>query len=124
MRFRGGGVGHTSTRDATNQFLTDRHSTDLQRSHQAAPEEEDAIIDEEMSEDLIPELEGATNDDLPQADDEALAEVEDDEAEDDYGYSKGDSDDDEDEEEEGERQGLPGDEDEEDEIEQLGFARF
>jgi len=28
MRFRGGGVGHTSTRNATNHFLADCHPTD------------------------------------------------------------------------------------------------
>ena len=29
MRYRGGGVGHSSTRDATNRFLLDRHPLDL-----------------------------------------------------------------------------------------------
>lgn len=132
MRFRGGGVGHNSTRDATNHFLTDRHPTDLQPHagpHQAESEE-DIISDEEMSEDPIPDLEGATvpsNDsDLQVADVEAAAldEVDDHGAEDDYGYNKGDSDDDEDDAEEREKQGLPEDEYEEDEVEELGFARF
>lgn len=30
MRYRGGGVGHKSTRDATNKFLTDRDMLDVQ----------------------------------------------------------------------------------------------
>lgn len=30
MRFRGGGVGHTGTRAATNKFLQDRHQLDVQ----------------------------------------------------------------------------------------------
>ena len=29
MRYRGGSVGHSSTRDATNRFLLDRHPLDL-----------------------------------------------------------------------------------------------
>ena len=29
MRFRGGGVGHTSTREATNRFCSDRYAHDL-----------------------------------------------------------------------------------------------
>jgi hypothetical protein len=29
MRYRGGGVGHKSTRDATNKFLTDRDKLDI-----------------------------------------------------------------------------------------------
>jgi hypothetical protein len=128
MRFRGGGVGHASTRDATNHFLTDRHPTDLQPHgpHQADSEEENVNTDEEMSEDPIPDLEGATlpSNDSDLADVEALAEVDNHEAEDDYGYNKGDSDDDEDDAEEREKQGLPEDGDEEDQVEQLGFARF
>jgi len=39
MRFRGGGVGHSNTRDATNRFLTDRHPLD-------AAIDEDQIEDE------------------------------------------------------------------------------
>jgi hypothetical protein len=33
MRFRGGGVGHQSTRDATNHFLHDRTPAELARVH-------------------------------------------------------------------------------------------
>lgn len=41
MRFRGGGVGHKSTRDATNHFLSDRSLAELARTHgpNAADEE-------------------------------------------------------------------------------------
>ncbi|KAF9544383.1 hypothetical protein CPC08DRAFT_413191 [Agrocybe pediades] len=35
MRYRGGGVGHKSTRDATSFFLKDRHKTDI-KARQAA----------------------------------------------------------------------------------------
>ena len=33
MRYRGGGVGHASTRDATNLFLSDRDSEELKDIH-------------------------------------------------------------------------------------------
>lgn len=50
MRYRGGGVGHASTRDATNFFLSDRNSEELKAIH---------VVDD------IPELTGAkTNDEL------------------------------------------------------------
>lgn len=38
MRFRGGGVGHHSLRSTTNQFLSDRHKSDLE----AAREDQDS----------------------------------------------------------------------------------
>ncbi len=116
MRFRGGGVGHTSTQDATNRFLTDHHPTDVQHhGPHDGPEEQD---NDEIT--VVPELEEAH--DNQHVDDETLADAEDDEAEDDYGYSRDNSDDNEDEGEEGD--GQPENEDEEDEVKQLGFARF
>jgi len=43
MRFRGGGVGHKSTREATNIFLNDRHKSDQHyHNNNEAPEEEEA----------------------------------------------------------------------------------
>jgi hypothetical protein len=42
MRFRGGGVGHRNTRDATNLFMADRHPLDL-----ATNDNEDQIENEE-----------------------------------------------------------------------------
>jgi hypothetical protein len=103
MRFRGGGVGHSSTRDATNHFLTDRHPTDTN----SGPEEPDTTLDDEME--AIPNM--ATVPDVDEIGDGDLA----DEAEADYGYSNGELEDNED---------GGKDEAEEDEVEQLGFARF
>jgi hypothetical protein len=45
MRFRGGGVGHTSTRAATNSFLSDRDFLDLSSSN------EHDNVDEEFTQD-------------------------------------------------------------------------
>jgi hypothetical protein len=69
MRFRGGGVGHTSTRAATNVFKADRDILDMKSHHQeqGAPpvaepynvedqdDEEDS--DSDIAEDLEAELE-------------------------------------------------------------------
>lgn len=49
MCFRGGGVGHINTRDATNRFLTDRHPLD-------------AATDEDIIEDEGEEVEGGDED--------------------------------------------------------------
>ena len=38
MRFRGGGVGHTSTRAATKVFKADRDILDMKSRHQEQPE--------------------------------------------------------------------------------------
>lgn len=39
MRFRGGGVGHTSTREATDKFCSDRHDDELiGDNHAASPQ--------------------------------------------------------------------------------------
>ena len=40
MRYRGGGVGHTSTRDAVNRFLDDRHTTDTTLTTQTPVDDE------------------------------------------------------------------------------------
>jgi len=40
MRFRGGGVGHTSTRTATNKFLQDRDRLDLDTGNRSDDENE------------------------------------------------------------------------------------
>ena len=51
MRFRGGGVGHKSTRDATNFFKSDRDPLDLEpvlsESEEEEPEMEDIQVGEE-----------------------------------------------------------------------------
>lgn len=46
MRYRGGGVGHKSTRDATNKFLTDRDILDIPTTTGTA--DEDADLDEDI----------------------------------------------------------------------------
>jgi hypothetical protein len=53
MRFRGGGVGHQSTRDATNHFLKDRTPTELARAHASndADEELENVNDESNGDD-------------------------------------------------------------------------
>ncbi|KAG6838202.1 hypothetical protein C0991_001091 [Blastosporella zonata] len=53
MRFRGGGVGHKSTREATNKLLTDRH-----RTNQSSDRRQTQIVeaDGEEAEDEPPEL--------------------------------------------------------------------
>ena len=40
MQYRGGGVGHSSTRDATNKFLSDRNRLDM-------PDDEESIEDDD-----------------------------------------------------------------------------
>ncbi|KAG6882409.1 hypothetical protein C0992_011764 [Termitomyces sp. T32_za158] len=54
MRFRGGGIGHKSTHEATNTFLSDRHRSDMTSSGTAnttsemvGPMEDDNELDEE-----------------------------------------------------------------------------
>jgi hypothetical protein len=113
MRYRGGGVGHTSTREATNRFLEDRHPTDM------------AGVDDEPE--TLDECQEAP---LQMDDDEDLGGN--DEEEEDYGYGgAGDMDEEELEqiaEEDilqGAEEALLVDEDEiEDEVEQFGYARY
>jgi hypothetical protein len=65
MRFRGGGVGHKSTREATDSFKKDRDQLDIKSNM------DDVEGDEAMPEILVPELDEGT--------------IEEDEEED-YGY--------------------------------------
>lgn len=46
MRYRGGGVGHGSTREATNKFLHDRDRLDVPNGHEGV---EDDLEEDEMS---------------------------------------------------------------------------
>ena len=70
MRFRGGGVGHKSTRQATDFFKKDRHTSDVQKQKSDVVE-----IFEEMNEELENEkMEGLSESD----------------GADDYGYELGD----------------------------------
>jgi hypothetical protein len=116
MRFRGGGVGHSGTRDATNHFLTDRHPTDINSGPPTEFEEPDTTLDDEME--AIPNM--ATVPDVDELGDGELA----DEAEADYGYGNDDGEDGEEEEAEEEKQVAEDEGEVEDEVEQLGFARF
>lgn len=65
MRFRGGGVGHKSTRKETNRFLSDRHVLDL--TEEASCDDE---VEEECFEDS--EEESATDDETEAEDDKDL----------------------------------------------------
>ena len=114
MRFRGGGVGHTSTRNATNNFLADRHHADSEFQHDIEPELEE-------TQNMAERLEFSSSEDSDSDNDgEELADV-DDEVED-YGYDR--SNDSSDDSDDGRRPQDDGSDVEEDEIEQLGFARF
>ena len=70
MRFRGGGVGHKSTRDATNFFKNDRDPLDL------------------MDSTSVSELEV---EEIEEPDDEIRDEMNDSEEERDYGYNLGEN---------------------------------
>ena len=114
MRFRGGGVGHKSTRSATDLFKTDRHRLDVNDAMQ---------VDEEQ-----PEQEGPNA--MEQDGRGELFNVEDDENErEDYGYNESTSEDEHSEEEqvqdhhEGEEDSEEED-GEQPELEQLGFAEL
>ena len=117
MRFRGGGVGHKSTRQATNFFKKDRHASDLQDSLERRSdnvEENEEINDSE---------EGGKV--------EISSEVDVASEEDDYGYRVGEDESDAASEEEGGHESDLGNEDfgpEDDgravdsDMEELGYA--
>lgn len=92
MRFRGGGVGHKSTREVTNQFLVDRDPMDIRFGQQLESEDlehgnsmADSDFNSEEEEDLA--LESITEDNSD-SDSEDLETRE----EEDYGYIVYDSD--------------------------------
>jgi hypothetical protein len=126
MRFRGGGVGHTSTRAATNIFKADRDIRDIMESHhreeeQGAPvtdlsnveeQEDDENIVAEGSEDGIDGEGGLSESELA-----------------DYGYeAEGESEEEEEEEEDEDEEddGEGGEEDDTtiDELDALGYADY
>ena len=136
MRFRGGGVGHTSTRAATDAFKTDRNDLDRQsrqaRNEASNVEEEEEIGDEEMNGnesarpsniDIERIIEGANAEDEVEIDEEGeLSESE----LIDYGYEPEiESDEDEEEPEEEEDRDV-GEEDDTtiDELAVLGYADY
>jgi hypothetical protein len=69
MRFRGGGVGHASTREATDFFKQDRDSRDTKKVR----EEDDEDYDQTQYEPTVPNHSRADRDD----------------EEEDYGYNRG-----------------------------------
>ena len=78
MRFRGGGVGHKSTREATNLFKMDRDRLDI-----------GATLD---SDDCDMAIEFDDDSDEPENNEIVNEDTVDQEEEDDYGYMKEDSD--------------------------------
>jgi hypothetical protein len=125
MRYRGGGVGHTSTRSAVNSFLEDRHTTEMTRTViEDEPPDEEVYTDDTI---IVEELPAGDFEGLREAELDEDPEEEGNEEENDYGYRVADDSDDEQVEEEGELpkadEGLLGDE-VEGEIEQLGYARY
>jgi hypothetical protein len=117
MRFRGGGVGHTSTRAATNVFKTDRDILDLESHHgrqeQYAPSN---VEEEEGNEDNVMDVEGSVAGEVDEENELSESEL------DDYGYEReGES------ESEGDEENRDvGEEDDTtiDELGALGFAEY
>jgi hypothetical protein len=89
MRFRGGGVGHKSTRDATNFFKQDRDRLDMTNAVTTvtAGASEVSILDDDVVQ-AIDQDNDETGDDI--VEEVSGNELEDEE--DDYGYVKADSD--------------------------------
>jgi hypothetical protein len=126
MRFRGGGVGHKSTRAATDQFLDDRDRTERNRggedSHTADQDDEPARASEAELQQPHHEIEPRIEDEVDPTDEH------------DYGYSEQVVDDDDGESEDGwqdEDEDLAfllddelGAEDGEGDDEDLGFGEF
>ena len=127
MRFRGGGVGHTSTRAATNVFKADRDILDM-KSHQDHQEQLESALpvtetygveeqdDEEENTAEALELEAGEMDEGDLSESEVV----------DYGYEQeGDLGEEEEAEEEGE-DGEGGEEDDTtiDELDVLGYADY
>ena len=152
MRFRGGGVGHTSTRAATNVFKADRDILDMKSGQNTgaltAPEpfnveerddediadivEDMADIVEDMAEDIVEDMAEVMAEVM--AEDflvEAEAEIDDegdlsDSELVDYGYELGDSDSEEDSAGDEEDDDERGEEDDTtiDELDELGHADY
>jgi len=86
MRFRGGGVGHKSTREATNCFLPDRDALDKGKTREMElVEEQPRIVFSEDDEELDEVIEPAGSDSDSEQEMQILEEF-------DYGYAEIDSD--------------------------------
>jgi hypothetical protein len=133
MRYRGGGVGHTSTRDTVNRFLEDRHTTDMTLMARTPVDDESDQSSEESDEELHTKDTESPAEGLGEPDLDAEGEDDDNlEEQDDYGYQAedGNSDDEQEDLEESELPNADGglddepDDEVEGEIEQLGYARY
>lgn len=120
MRFRGGGVGHTSTRAATDTFKSDRDGLDIQsrqaRNEAFNVEDEEAIGDD----DVEATIEGANAEDFDQEGELSESELID------YGYEPENESDEDEEEPEDEEDRDAGEEDDTtiDELGILGYADY
>ena len=126
MRYRGGGVGHNSTREATDFFKMDCHRLDIDRRNNLEDnmdtDEDNVELNEELSADDLGNIDGEMryhNRDEEQSQcSDSKSEDMDDEDDDDK-----DSDDKEEEEEEEEEEDEDdGDEPEQDEQDILGYS--
>ncbi|KAK2467950.1 hypothetical protein APHAL10511_000245 [Amanita phalloides] len=97
IRFRGGGVGHKSTRKETDQFLSDRHVLDL--AEETSCEGEVGEDAEKCFEDT--EEESEEDDDDDNDDDDGDDDDGDDDSDDDSGDDSGNDDGDDDDDDEG-----------------------
>jgi hypothetical protein len=131
MRFRGGGVGHTSTRAATNVFKTDRDDLDMKsrqleghQEHSARPVAEPYNVEErDDEEDITTTI--VAEDSEADIDEDSEGELSESEVFD-YGYQSEDESGEEDEAEEEREDGEGGEEDDMtiDELDVLGYADY
>jgi hypothetical protein len=94
MRYRGGGVGHKTTREATNSFKSDRDPLDNQEISTGFNDEDK--VDEDGTLREIQEEDGEIHDEdgeIREDDDERVRQAEEEiqEEEEDYGYAREDS---------------------------------
>ncbi|KAF6743071.1 hypothetical protein DFP72DRAFT_1053502 [Ephemerocybe angulata] len=132
MRFRGGGVGHKHTRDATDFFLNDRDPLDIIRREDPLSESQDPNDDAELADfravyaKNFPEMAPALAADV-EGNDIDPDTIEYDDATDEEDIELGDEDEGEEEMEEDAEDDVLGaedGEDDEDEIEQSGFSMY
>ncbi|KAG1792273.1 uncharacterized protein HD556DRAFT_1309350 [Suillus plorans] len=83
MRFRGGGVGHRTTREATNSFLNDRDPLDIHHASAAVAHSEDEGSNDDES-DLMDDEEGLARGKAMELDEGDKSDLD---HYDDYGYS-------------------------------------
>jgi hypothetical protein len=122
MRFRGGGVGHTGTRAATNKFLEDRDQLDVDNGHmQGGDDEEGSHGDSEEDSDNDPDEGQPEGGSEKVVDDEGNSSCDEEYG---YGYSIDDEDGDEPPDVADDALGPEDGEGDVDEVSLLGFAAF